>query len=156
MKEIIDIYLYRTDMDGIYDLEDSFFGRILKKDDKFEGIIREYDRELCYLVYGNIEGNSITFMKSSNGLIVDHRIVAKKENTGYYGIYSAAEGEIEIPITECKVSLLPAEQTREITTFEMKRLKQLIEEYQRTLPKDKKEAYVSWKNLQQQKQFIKK
>ena len=156
MEEIIDIYVYDPCFDGMYDLDNSFYGRVLKTDSSIEGIVKEYNGSKCYIVYGTLEEDHISFMHSSSEEILSHRYVAEKIGNTFDGTCFATDGTIDIPIGECQIKTIPAEKSRETTSFEIEGIRSRVKKYQETLSPDNKKQYALWKLQQKNKQMIKK
>ena len=156
MEEILDIYVYYTNFDEMYDLDNSFYGRVLKKENQIEGLIKEYGGHQCFFVYGSLDNENISMIQCPKNERLCHRYDAKKDGSKFYGTFSATDGVLDIPVGECQVAMIPAEKTRETTTFEINGLKRRIELFQESLPEKSRQNYNLWKLQQKNKQLVKK
>ena len=143
---LIDIYGRSTQEDAAYDLENCWFGRVLEtKNGKFEGITQDYYGENTYFIFGTITPVSIIVTRCPIiGNEMSKKFDGLKEKDKYYGTVSVIYEEEEEALGECIITLLPAELTREITDFEVERLKERIQDAKKQLSPNNKQVYNSF------------
>ena len=120
MEKIIDLFGYNANEYDMYDAENSWYGTVLVGEDNwFEGVVREYCDEDYSLVFGHMTEETLDVIKvAPEDQHVAKRYEGLKDGKKFYGMYMAKALWTEIPIGECKMSLLPAETTREETDME--------------------------------------
>ena len=157
--ELIDIYGRSAQENATYDLENCWFGRILSDEKgKFEGVVEDYFEENKYFIFGDMTPASIVVTRCA----VEDKEMSKKfdglkEREKYYGTVSAVYEEQEEVLGECRISLQPAELTREITNFELTRLKRQMEEMKKQLGPNSRNLYQTFsRNRDLPKEKIKK
>ena len=135
MERIIDIYGYKTYFDQPYELEDTWFGRVvLKENQTFEGIVEDYYQTSKSMVFGTIGESSIELTQCTKGDDeVPYFYDAKEEDGRFYGDYFAKNPYVVIPLGECKLSVFPSEKTREYSETELKELKKEIIRFKHNL-----------------------
>lgn len=157
MKKLVDIYGHYARFNEMYDIDDSWFGRVLIDDNNlFEGIVSDYDQTSSYLVFGYMLDNSLRVIRcprNNSELIREYDTL--KEEEKYEGICSVINPTTSIPVGECMISLLPAEKTREITDYEIERLNNRIKDIKAEISPDSQEIYKSFKQETKEKQKIK-
>lgn len=125
MEKIVDIFGNYTDFDEMYQTENSWFGRVVMGDDsEFEGIVEDYNQTDSYFVFGQVteEGLSVTKCAKQDK-DVPYVYEGEYEDGRFYGMVQARNLYVKIPMGECKMSLMPADVTREESDQEMKELK---------------------------------
>lgn len=135
MERIIDIYGYKAYFDQPYQLEDTWFGRvILQENQTFEGIVEDYYQTEKTMVFGKIGESSIELTQCAKGDDeVPYFYDTKEEDGKFYGDYFAKNPYVVIPLGECKLSVFPSEKTRESSEEELKDLKKDIIRFKHTL-----------------------
>lgn len=157
MKRIIDIYGYFARFDEMYDIDDSWFGRILVNDNNlFEGIVSDYDQTSISYVFGYMYDNSLRVIKCPGhpSELVREYDTLKEENK-YEGICSVINSKTSIPIGECKLKLFPAEKTREPSEFEEESLKARIASAKESISEEGMEIFKTFQKEMSGRQKIK-
>ena len=141
MKKIVDLYGHYTNFDEMYEPENSWYGQVLVgADHQFEGFVRDYVTADCFYVCGTMSKENLdVYQCTSKEGGVPHRYVAARDKDRYYGTYYGTNGYAEIPVGECKMSIMPAEMTREETDYE----RELIQERIKYLKSELGESSIS-------------
>ena len=129
MEKIVDIFGHFTNFDEMYEPENSWYGPVLVgKDHHFEGVVRDYNEKDYYYVFGTMSKEKLDVYKcAKEDHQVPHRYEATRVEGKYFGTYYGTNGFVEIPVGECNLSLMPAEQTREESSMEVEHIKKRIE-----------------------------
>ena len=135
MERIIDIYGHSAEYDEMYQLENSWFGRvIIGEDQKFEGIVEDFYQTAKYFVFGQVTEQELFVTKcTKQDTDLPCYFSGKQDDGKFYGDYSVKNQYVEIPLGECKMSLLSADKTRDESDTEMRELKVAIAEYKHHL-----------------------
>lgn len=157
MKKIFDIYGHFARFDEMYDLDDSWFGRILVgKNNLFEGIATEYNGNKKFFLYGYMFDNSLrVYLCPTEESMLQKEFDLLKESDKYEGICSVINSTTSIPIGECRVSLLPADKTREESLDEESSLKNLIKSFRKDISTEARDMYKAHKLENRQKVKVK-
>ncbi len=155
MEKIVDIFGYSALYGDMYSPDDSWFGRILLgEDNKFEGVVEDFYQTSFFLVFGHMTEDSIDLIKCSRmDTNMPYLFSVTKEEFKYYGDYYAKNLFAKVPLGECKLSILPAEVTREESDYEKNGLKNGIELLKKDLGKKGKELLVEF---EKQREFTNK
>lgn len=158
MKKIIDIYGHFARFNEMYDIDDSWFGRILvDKNNLFEGIVIDYNGDNKYFVYGYMFDNSLRVYlcpEDSNMLQKEYDLL--KEDEKYEGLCSVVNSTTSIPLGESRISLLPADKTREESKEEEQSLKYAIRNVRKNISREAKDMYKKHKLENKQKIMVKR
>ena len=66
MKKIRDVVCYYAPYDNMHTGNSSYAGKvILKEDDTFEGLVKDYRQEELYLVFGHMDQDEIEFVQTT-------------------------------------------------------------------------------------------
>ena len=137
MKKIRDIICAHTTYGDVYHHDDSLTGKILlASDSSFEGLIEDSNGQETFFIFGNMnkENQSISVIKSTKNdddLPKEYRVY--NENGNFYGDLYVKTRFAEIPIGECKVSVINPDTYREVSPREYKQLKTNIQMYKSSL-----------------------
>ena len=129
MERIVDIFGYSALYGDMYSSDTSWFGRVLLgEDNKFEGVVEDYDRTTHFLVFGEMTDKDINLIKcSKKDFNMPYLFSVSKDKVGFYGDYFVKDLYNKIPLGECKLSVLPSEVTREETDFEKREIRRGID-----------------------------
>ena len=116
MKKIRDVVCYYAPYDNMHTGNSSYAGKvILKEDDTFEGLVKDYRQEELYLVFGHMNQDEIEFVQTTK---MDKRLPkvyrVKKEGFKYYGNISAKTSMAEAALGECGVYFSDPDIYREV------------------------------------------
>lgn len=122
MKKLVDIGGIYTNSFGEYEEENYLFGRILVDDNNnFEGTLENNFSNNTYFVFGSLDKTGLEFIIGNN----ETEAVPKKVTThieddnSFDGNFYATDGFNEIALGECRMIARPADQTREVTNYEL-------------------------------------
>lgn len=142
MERIIDIYGHFANFDEMYDIDNSWFGRLLTKDYiNFEGIVTDYYEREVYFVFGKLEDESINIIRCSETDLPKKYNARRIEKGKFEGECSAASIGAEVPLGDCKITIIPAEMTREDSKEERVRLKNRIKNVKDDITEEGRELY---------------
>ena len=158
MKKILDIGGIYTNAFGEYEEENCLFGRVLIDDDnRFEGVVESNFSNSSYLVFGHLNKEQLDFIVGNDeSEDVPKRFITKKNDNVFDGTIYAKDMFNEIPMGECRMSIRPAEQTREVTDYEFSIVNRQIELQKITLGYRMKELYANFKETEKKKTGLKK
>lgn len=143
MKKIIDIGGIYTNSFGDYEDENYLFGRILLDEkNNFEGIVENHFSNYRYLVFGSLKKDGLDFIIGNDETEeVPKRFITHKQDDCFGGSIYAKDRYNEIPLGECRISIRPAEQTREVTDYELFIINNQIEFQKISLGERSRELY---------------
>ena len=134
-ERIVDIFGHYTEFDEMYQADNSWFGSVIMgEDNEFEGIVEDYNQTDSYLVFGKVTDTGLSLTKcSKKDKDIPYVYDGDYEDGRFYGMVQAKNLYVEIPMGECKMSLLPADVTREPREEEKRDLKVKIARYKHDL-----------------------
>ena len=146
MEKILDISGSFSNFCGEYLDDDCIIGRIiLDNNNRFEGVIEKLFLNDSYFVFGHLDSEQIDFIIGNDEVDeVPKRIVVYKDKNFFAGSYSAKDIYSEIPMGESRIRIYPADQTREVSNFEISTLKNEIMCHKEKLGERTKELYVAY------------
>ena len=158
MKKILDIGGMYTNSFGEYEEGNYLLGRILLDDDnRFEGVVESNCSNSSYLVFGHLNKDQLDFIVGNDEIKeVPKRLKTQKNNNVFDGTLYAKDIFNEIPMGECRVSIRPAEQTREVTDYELSIIKRQIELQKINLGFRTKELYADFIEKEKKETGLKK
>lgn len=141
MERILDIS--GTITNGEFFDEDYLIGRIiLNENNTFEGAAEKIFSNDCYFIFGNLNSEELDFIIGNDELTeVPKRVHAFLDKGCFIGDITAKDAYVEVPFGECSIRIRPADQTRELSDYEMTVLKNNIKYQKKLLGKRTKELY---------------
>ncbi len=130
MERIIDVYgKTAPGNEGEFEEATKWCGRILLgKDHTFEGVAADTDKRTFFYLCGSMEKDTISLFKAAEkDQHIPYHFNATKDGFKFSGLYAATNIYSEEIIGECRLSLIPAEQTREESDHEREMIKERIE-----------------------------
>ena len=126
MEKLLDIS--GSISNGEFFEDDYLIGRIiLKEDNSFEGAAEKMFTNDYYFIFGNLNAEEIDFIIGNDELTeVPKRIHAFKDEESFAGPVTAKDIYVEVPFGDCNIRINPADQTRELSDYEMVALKNSI------------------------------
>ena len=107
MEQLKGIICYHTGFDEFYDVADSYFGRILIRDNKFEGVVTDYHNIKTQFIFGIFEEDRIRLYRSVNEEKEMPKLYrGEKEGKNYYGQIFATTRFAEVALGESKVTII--------------------------------------------------
>ena len=126
MEKITDIFIDCAEFLCDYSDNERVTGRIIIGEDNFfEGVARNKKHNHNYFIFGNItDEDEINLVRcSEDDEEIPRIMVVKRNGHGYEGNYQAKNEYTIIPLGDSRITLLPAEITREETDWEKKQVK---------------------------------
>lgn len=153
MEMIFDISGMQTNILGEYTDENCWIGRIiLNENNRFEGVMEKLFSNKTFFLFGKLDSEKLDFIIGNNeDEEVPKRMVVLKKDGCYEGTYSAKDIYTEVPFGECKVRIYPADQTREVSDYEMSVLKNGIIKQKEVLGERTKTLYDAYQQEQEEK-----
>ena len=159
MTQLQDIICSHTTNEEKYYQEDSFIGRILIYDNhKFEGIVADYFHDTMQLVFGVLTKDGIRLYRTTpkdEELPKVYRAKRSTSNRKFEGKMLLTEGFIELPLENCKVSIVDPDTYREVE-FEKEQsdIKEAIKIMRKRFGSISEDLYadVFWPEIQKEKQ----
>ena len=147
MEKILDISGMLANFLGEYTDENCWIGRvILNENNRFEGVIEKLFSNDTYFIFGNMDSEHLDFIIGNNeDEEVPKRLVVYKDINCFEGSYSAKDIHTEIPMGDCRARIYPADQTREVSDYEMTILKNGINREKENFDERTKELYDAYK-----------
>ncbi len=151
MKSIREVILKEAFYDEMYDPEDSFIGKIIiDEDEKFEGIVQNYNHTSRHFVFGLIKDDKMRLYrctKSDKELPKVYR--GNKESLyRFEGEVSATTAFAECPLGECRMTVMDPNLYYDIDEDqEIQQVGELVDDFKKSLGKDTEALYndVFWK-----------
>lgn len=146
MKKLYDITGSFSTIADESSYENTWLGRIIIDDDNcFEGVIENICYNKKFLTFGKVDKDKLLLFTGDNELdSVPKQYSATKNKNSYYGIYSAKDAYTEVPMGECSVILSSADMTREVTDYELTKVKIMTEEEKSKINETTKTLYESF------------
>lgn len=149
MERLEDIFGYFAFYDDYYHKEDQWFGRVIvDEENNFEGIATDFNENEKYYVFGSYLNDKISLYRFTldDTTRFAHKYTCGKAGKKYYGTTFVTDSFIEIPIGDCKITLMNADKTREVSEVEIDKVKEHIEEYKNSLNNKQIALYESLHN----------
>lgn len=124
--ELMDIYgSYSIDKEEPEE-DERWFGRVLVNErGEFEGVVEDFPKTKKFFVFGIYTRESINVTRCVAGdEELPRRYDGLKEDRRYYGTVEMITDDNNFVIGTSRVSIIPAENNREVTTYETDPLKQ--------------------------------
>ena len=147
MEKLLDIGASLTVYCGEESEKENLYGRvILTEDNKFEGVAENIFSNGTYFIFGNLESNKLDFIIGSDETEeVPKRVIVYFDRGVYRGSTYAKDIYNEIPFGECRTILKPADQTREVSGYEISIVKNSIKNQKENLGERSQELYELFK-----------
>lgn len=158
MKKLLDIGGIYTNSFGEYEEENYLSGRILVDDNnRFEGVVESDFSNASYLVFGHLNKDQLDFIVGNDeSEEVPKRFITQKNADAFDGTMYAKDIYNEIPMGECRMSIRDAEQTREVTSYELSIVNRQIELQKINLGSRTKELYADYIGEEKKETGLKK
>ncbi len=118
MKKIRDIMCSYSPYDELNNGNNSFVGKVvLKEDNSFEGVVKNYRMEEIFLVFGHVEHEYMEFIQTTkfdSHLPRLYRV--KRTGYKYYGDISSKTSKDETSLGECGVYFADPDIYRDVNT----------------------------------------
>ena len=144
MDKIQDVYGYFANYDDYFHKEDQWYGRLLVKEDNIvEGVAEDFFGDEHYFLHGTINKDSISIMRFTVNGESRHanKYSGSRINSRFYGTCFATDSFVEIPLGDCKIAIRSADNIREITDEEVKKIEDSINMMKDKLTSEQKEVY---------------
>lgn len=143
MDSLIDVRGYYTNYDDSYEIENSWYGKVLlNSDNTFEGVVTDYSETSDYFVFGTITSEQITLIKCmKNDEEVPKQYLVYKDKSCFEGEVSAKDLYVEVPMGECRILINPADSIRDIGEYELLFLRNKIAHVKESFGDRTKELY---------------
>ena len=158
MTQLKDIVCSHTTDEEKYYKEDSFSGRVLIYDNqKFEGVVTDYYHDTMQFVFGTLTKDGIRLYRTTKRDEELPKVYRAKKtpNKRFEGRMSLTEGFVELPIENCKISLVDPDTYRE-SDFdkEQKDIKEAVKIMRNRFGSISQDLYqdLFWNELQKEKQ----
>ena len=143
MKQIRDIICAKTNYDEMYNLNDSYIGKIIVENGLFEGLVLDPVSQNEIFIFGTIEEDDFIelMVAETEKDTIPREYKAAYNGKNYRGEYLAKTAYYDFPLGECQVSVLDPYYYRTTDSGEIVAIETHIGHHQDKLNEDTKELY---------------